>query len=98
MSETFIDGQEPPSGPQTSIAEVLEGVDRPLTDDEIVIVGRLIEAERTKDEILEYLSERVYIPTDEELETYRYEATGQGVTPIPDALPETDEDTDDADV
>jgi len=71
-------------GVMTTLAEVLAAVDRDLTDDEIRVAGRLIEAGRTLEEIQKYLDERTPVPTDDELETYRYEAQGSSVVPIPD--------------
>ena len=68
----------------TTLAEVLAAVDRDLTDVEIRVAGRLIEAGRTLEEIQKYLDERTPVPTDDELETYRYEAQGSSVVPIPD--------------
>lgn len=69
----------------TTLAEVLRAIDRELTADEIAMVGRLVDAGRTLEEIREYLDERVPVPSDDELETYRYEAQGASVVPIPDA-------------
>lgn len=71
----------------TTLAEVLVAVERDLTDDEIRIAGRLIEAGRTLEEVCKYLSDRTPAPSDDELETYRYEAQGSSVTPIPGVDP-----------
>jgi hypothetical protein len=72
----------------TSLADVIveaeKRLERGLTEDEVVLVGRMIELEKGEDEILELLGEKVVIPTDEELQTIRYEASGaSGVMPIP---------------
>lgn len=66
------------------IIEAEKRLERGLTEDEVVLVGRMIELEKGEDEILELLGEKVVIPTDEELQTIRYEASGaSGVMPIP---------------
>jgi hypothetical protein len=72
---------------------VAEGrLERVLTSEEIEIVGRMLDAEKSEDEILEVLGpeeEEVVIPADDELETYRYEGSpAGGVIPIPPAAPE----------
>lgn len=76
----------------TTLLEVMdacrEKYGREIDDVEIPLVGRLIEAGHSRDDIVEYLADRVHIPTDDELETVRYEAVGDGVAEIPAALPE----------
>lgn len=71
-----------------AITAAEEQLGRKLDSDEIAIVGRLVDAEEGMDEILEILGEHVHIPTDEELETIRYEAAGDGVNQIPNVVEE----------
>jgi len=65
------------------MAETVLG--RKLTDQEILLVGQMIDADKGADEILEMLSAPApKPPADDELKTYRYEATGDGVVEIPE--------------
>lgn len=61
-------------------------LERMLSGEEIVMVGRMVEAGETEDKIVEVLvaGEKVVAPSDDELKTYRYEATGSGVVEIPE--------------
>lgn len=75
-----------------SIAETIAFVEdrlvRRLEPDEVAMASQMVEAGKSEDEIVEMLKEPVVIPEDDQLETYRYEAIGEGVLPVPEAEPE----------
>ena len=72
------------------IAEVEAQLERRLLGDEIAFVGRMLENGEPEAKIVAVLGdeERTPPPSDDELEVYRYEASGQGIVEIPDVVPE----------
>jgi hypothetical protein len=72
-----------------NLAEALEMAEtalaRELSGDEIVLVGRMVDADESAEDILAMLDKPTPIPPDDAGKTYRYEALGNRVVEIPDA-------------
>ena len=61
---------------------------RELNGDEVVLVGRMVDAGNDAADILAELDRPIELPPDDAGKTYRYEASGSEVVPIPDASEE----------
>jgi hypothetical protein len=71
------------------IAKAEEQLGRGLDDDEVFMIGKMVQAERSDEEILELLTKPAPAPP-EEGKTYRYEVAGSEVRPIPEGQPEVE--------
>ena len=68
------------------IAKAEEQLGRGLDDDEVFLVGKMVQAEKSDEEILAMLTKPTP-PPPEEGKTYLYEAAGDRVRPIPEGTP-----------
>lgn len=74
------------------VVKAEEQLGRGLDDDEVFLIGKMVQAEKSDEEILAML-EKPAPPPPAEGKTYRYEAVGSDVRPIPEGTPdEVEED------